>query len=40
MEDKRPELAEIDSRTADAFIADINVNLNKLRFLKQLYQVN
>lgn len=40
MEDKRPELAEIDSKTADAFIADINVNLNKLRFLKQLYQVN
>lgn len=40
MEDKRPELAEIDSKTADAFIADINVNLNKLKFLKQLYQVN
>ena len=34
MEDKRPELAEIDSKTADAFIADINVNLNKLKFLK------
>lgn len=40
MEDKRPELAEIDSQTADAFIADIRVNLNKLRFLKQLYQIN
>ena len=40
MEDKRPELAEIDSKTADAFIADINVNLNKLKFLKQLYQIN
>lgn len=40
MEDKRPELAEIDSKTADAFIADIDVNLNKLRFLKQLYQIN
>lgn len=40
MEDKRPELAEIDSKTADAFIADIDVNLNKLKFLKQLYQIN
>nr|DAD58582.1 MAG TPA: hypothetical protein [Bacteriophage sp.] len=40
MEDKHPELAEIDSKTADAFIADIDVNLNKLKFLKQLYQIN
>lgn len=40
MEAKRPELAEIDSKTADAFIADIDVNLNKLKFLKQLYQIN
>ena len=40
MENKRPELAEIDSKTADAFIADIDVNLNKIKFLKQLYQIN
>lgn len=40
MEDKRPELAEIDSKTADAFIVDIDSNLNKLKFLKQLYQIN
>ena len=37
MEDKRPELAEIDSNTADIFIEDINTNLNKLQFLKKLY---
>ena len=40
MQDKRPELAEIDSKTADSLIADIEVNLNKLKFLKQLYQIN
>lgn len=40
METKRPELAEIDSKTADAFVADIDTNLNKLKFLKQLYQIN
>lgn len=40
MDDKRPELAEIDSNTADIFIEDINTNLNKLQFLKKLYQIN
>lgn len=38
--DKRPQLAEIDNKVADIFIADINTNLNKLRFLYQLYKVN
>lgn len=33
-------LAEIDSHTADLFVSDIDVNLNKLRFLKQLYNLN
>ena len=40
MDQKRPELAEIDEKTANSFIADINVNLNKLKYLKQLYQIN
>lgn len=35
-----PELAEIDKQAADIFIADINTNLSKLLFLKQLYQIN
>lgn len=35
-----PELAEIDENIANVFIADINTNLNKLVFLKQLYQIN
>ncbi len=35
-----PELAEIDKLSADVFIADINTNLSKLLFLKQLYQIN
>lgn len=35
-----PELAEIDSQTADIFIADIDTNLNKLTFLKTLYNIN
>lgn len=34
------ELAEIDSNIADMFIADIDANLNKLEFLKTLYNVN
>ena len=33
-------LAEIDSETADLFVSDIDVNLNKLKFLKQLYNLN
>lgn len=33
-------LAEISSQVADIFIADINTNLNKLKFLKNLYQIN
>lgn len=36
----QPELAEINSSTADALVVDINTNLNKLLFLKQLYQIN
>lgn len=35
-----PELAEIDRQTADIFIADIDTNLNKLTFLKTLYNIN
>lgn len=35
-----PELAEIDSQTADIFVADIDANLNKLTFLKRLYNIN
>lgn len=35
-----PELAEIDSQTADIFVADIDTNLNKLIFLKTLYNIN
>lgn len=35
-----PELAEIDSQTADIFVADIDTNLNKLTFLKTLYNIN
>lgn len=35
-----PELAEIDSQTADIFVADIDANLNKLIFLKKLYNIN
>ena len=35
-----PELAEIDSQTADLFVADIDANLNKLTFLKTLYNIN
>lgn len=35
-----PKLAEIDSQTADLFINDINTTLNKLQFLKDLYEVN
>lgn len=34
------QLAEIDSHTADLFIADIDTNLNKLTFLKRLYDIN
>lgn len=33
-------LAEIDSQTADIFVQDIDINLNKLKFLRTLYQVN
>lgn len=35
-----PELAEIDSKTADILIEDININLNKLQFLQTLYGIN
>ena len=35
-----PELAEIDSQTADIFIADIDANLNKLIFLRKLCNIN
>lgn len=34
------ELAEIDSQTADLFVQDIDTNLNKLQFLKRLYEIN
>lgn len=37
---EQPQLAEIDSHTADVFVADIDANLNKLKFLKRLYEVN
>lgn len=40
LKDKRPELAEIDKNIADVFIADINTNLNKLLFLRQLFRIN
>lgn len=39
-EGKYPELAEIDSDIADTFLADINTNLEKLIFLRTLYQIN
>ena len=35
-----PELAEIDSKVADIFINDLEINLNKLEFLKKLYNIN
>ena len=38
--EKNPRLAEIDKNVADIFIVDINTNLIKLNFLKQLYQIN
>lgn len=35
-----PELAEINSQTANIFIADIDTTLNKLIFLRTLYNIN
>lgn len=37
---KESNLAEIDSQFADVLVADIDNNLNKLEFLRQLYEVN
>lgn len=37
---EQPQLAEIDKNVADIFDEDIKTNLNKLRFLKRLYEVN
>lgn len=37
---EQPQLAEIDKNVADVFDEDINTNLNKLQFLKRLYEVN
>ena len=37
---EKRKLAEIDSTTADIFIADIDSNLKKLEFLKTLYNIN
>ena len=37
---KKPQLAEIDKTVADVFDQDISTNLNKLEFLKRLYEVN
>lgn len=37
---KQPQLAEIDKNVADVFYEDIKTNLNKLQFLKRLYEVN
>ena len=39
-ENKYPKLAEIDKNVADAFDQDIQVNLNKLLYLKKLYITN
>lgn len=35
-----PQLAEINSQVADIFVADIDTSLNKLQFLKTLYNIN
>lgn len=35
-----PELAEIDSQTANIFVADVDTTLNKLTFLRTLYNIN
>ena len=35
-----PELTELDESVANKMLADLNVNLNKLYFLKRLYQLN
>lgn len=37
---KSPQLAEIDKNVADIFDEDIKANLNKLQFLKRLYDIN
>lgn len=37
---EQPQLAEIDKNVADVFDEDIKANLNKLQFLKRLYEVN
>lgn len=37
---EQPQLAEIDKNVADVFDEDIQANLNKLQFLKRLYEVN
>lgn len=37
---EQPQLAEIDKNVADVFDEDIKTNLNKLQFLKRLYEVN
>lgn len=37
---EQPQLAEIDKNVADVFDEDIRTNLNKLQFLKRLYEVN
>ena len=37
---KESNLAEIDSNFADILVADIDTNLNKLKFLQDLYVVN
>lgn len=37
---EQPRLAEIDKNVADVFDEDIKTNLNKLQFLKRLYEVN
>lgn len=34
------QLAEINSQVADLFVEDINTNLNKLQFLKKLFEIN
>ncbi len=40
LEDKRPKLAEINKDTADTILSDINLNLNRLVFLRNLYRIN
>ncbi len=37
---EQPQLAEIDKNVADVLDEDIKANLNKLQFLKRLYEVN